>query len=638
MATEFTIQLLGSPAINGSFGSSFFPAKAFQLLAMLSVSDGHRMTRKEAASMLWDSSSDASALSNLRQLIVRLRKATNDRLLEVDFSAISLGADKNVLDLVRFEQLMGSADLGDRIEAAHLLQGDLLNGIDDVSDAFSHWLTRERGALRERFFVMASTSLLELTKFGRAPERHLQTFANRLLELEPEREQSYRLLIEAYGRNGQYAAAANVYGRLKDMLQKEFAVAPSSETAAVARRVFASKDVYAAPYVPATDAVEVPRVAFLMPFNLAANGGFPLLRYFLEDVANELSRKRSFVVIAPHSSFQSVADGGVPENNDLLRATYAITGFVKPDRDGRVLALKMCRCSSGEIVWSAEFSLRDEELTQSFSLLAARMATGLSASIERDRLRIRHANKEAYLRFLEGQQLLDSCDLIHLRRARSHFKAAIATAPRFALPRARIAQTLYLEWIQLGGLDPSLLNLAGEQAEIAQNLDPHDATGQWMRGTVALYQRDFDTCEAALAEAETLAPNSADLLLQHGDALSHLGRPDSGWQKFEQALSLNPLPPEHYWWAGASIAFRQQDFGRAIELCGRLRDDEPVLSLLAASHAWLGDRDRAEDYGRRIKEIFPGDMAVKKSMTVTPDKDPTYRTLSVEGLRMAGVF
>jgi len=563
-----------------------------------------------------------------------MRKSGAGGLLEVDTLSVALeDAGAEAIDLVRLERAISGPDADARTSAVTGSAGDLLAGIDDVSDPFSHWLTRERAAFRERFYIAASAALLDLTKFGRAPAAVLRNLTDRLLELDPEREQSYRVLLEAYGRNGMHDEAARIYSELASMLKREYGTTPSSETTAVARRVFATRNALVPPPAALPETGACPRVAFLMPAMPGAEGGRGLLRFFLEDVANELARYRSFVVLAPHSSFRTKA----ANDNEALKADYVVDGFVKPDRAGQVLALRMTECASAEIVWAVEFALGDRVLAQSFSLLSLRVASSLTSSLERSRSGSRQAGKDAYVDFLEGQRLLGNCSLGHLRRARRQFRTAATTAPKFAPPRARIAQTLYLEWIQLGGGDPELLNVAREQAEIAHELDPHDATGQWMKGTVALYQRDYETCEAALAEAETLAPNSPDLLLQFGDALSHLGRPDEGWEKFERALVLNPLPPDHYWWAGASIAFHQQKFAKTIELCSRLHDEEPVLPLLAASHAWLGDMERAVGYGRKLKEIFPGREALDKSATVTPDKEPFHRNLSVEGLRLAGV-
>ena len=619
----------------------FFPAKGFQLIALLALSPSSRMTRKELASFLWESESESLALSNLRQLLSRMKKAVaGTHLLEIDASSIALGGARSAVDLCLFEDASRNGDPSTYLETILLVRGDLLDGIGEVTDQFSHWLVRERAAFRERFFLTASATLFELTRYGRASKASLNTIAEKMLALEPEREQSYRVLVEAYGRNAMFEEATRIYNALCAMLDREHGVPPSPETAAVARRVFASRSSYRSVSAPEHAESERPRVAFLAPSWPSGREQPGLLKFFIEDIANELGRHRSFVVLAPHSSLKIDHDSGMPLDNSVLRVDYSISGFVKPDNGGTVLALRMVSCPSGEIVWSGEFSVSPDALLKSFSLLSLRVASSLCSAIERDRLEVLRKNRDnsAYLHYLDGQKWLANCDLARLRRARKSFKQSIDTDPRFAPSRARIAQTLYLEWIQLGGRDPDLLNVAREQSDIALALDPNDAIGHWMKGTVALYQRDFDECESKLADAEALCPNSADLQVQYGDALSHLGDPDAGWRKFERAIDMNPLPPDHYWWAGASIAFHQNDFQKAVDLCGKLADDEPVLSMLASSHALLGNLDTARIYGGRLKDLFPGGMALEKSAAVTPDRSEHHRKLSLEGLRLAGAI
>jgi len=300
--------------------------------------------------------------------------------------------------------------------------------------------------------------------------------------------------------------------------------------------------------------------------------------------------------------------------------------------------LRMTKYASAEIVWSGQFRIGLFELVRSFDALVVRVASSVAEGLERN-IRSRQpraSDGAAYFQFLEGMQWLENCDLPRLRKARRCFKQAFADDGGMASAAARIAQTLYLEWLQMGGSDPNLLIDARGQARHATDIDPNDPIGHWMEGTVALYQRDFDACEAKFAEAETLCPNSPDFLLQYADALSHLGDGDAGWSKFERAIDLNPAPPDRYWWAGASIAFNRRDYRKAVELCERLDSDDSVLGLLCASFAHLGERAAAKSYAKRLKENFPGGSALALGRIV-PDRDPAQRDHIVQGLRMAGV-
>src|SRR5262249_47269898 len=135
MGREPSIQLLGTPGLREPVTGGFFPSKGFQLLSVLCLAPSQRITRKEAAALLWDSASDAAALTNLRQLIVRVKKSGPKLrpIIETDPISISLGEGKIEIDLFRFEAAVAGKSAPDHAEAAFLVRGELLAGIDDVS-------------------------------------------------------------------------------------------------------------------------------------------------------------------------------------------------------------------------------------------------------------------------------------------------------------------------------------------------------------------------------------------------------------------------------------------------------------------------------------------------------------------------
>jgi pentatricopeptide repeat protein len=645
LESDIEIRLLGLPELLRPVGGVVFPAKGFQLLALLARATAKRLTRKELASLLWDNDTEAAALGNLRQLLARIRKASaaHEDLIDADTKTVALGGGGALIDLNLFEIGYRSGSPEQAMRGLMLFRGDLLDGIDDTTDAFSHWLTLERTALRERFFAAASSILIELTRFGRAHDQDLRAVADRMLALDPEREASYRTLIEAYGRNGMYEEAERTYRALVAMLDTEFGVAPQPETSAVLRRVLAGRGYHPTEAVPTKPAGPQPRVAFLAPSWIVppTSGEMAqtaLLGALVEDIANELARYRSFVTLAPHSSFKLQHDSGIPADNSLLRADYTVSGFVKPSERDQLLVLRMADCRNGEILWAGEFSFRPEDLVRSFRLLSLQVASSVAASVERHLLENmrRSGTSTAYLHYLDGQTLLKNCDLPKLRRARKSFMHAAELSKDMALAHARIAQTLYLEWIILGGDDPELLHRARDKAELSIELDPGAGFAHLMCGTVSLYQRDFEYSAEKFAESETLSPNSADFLVQHADALCCFGDASAGWERFERAVDLNPMAPDHYWWAGASILLQQQEFARAIELCDRMESDTTVLRILAASHAHLGNLSLAKEYGRRIKELYP-DMGVSTIVKIAPFKDESFRKIVEDGLRLAEV-
>lgn len=625
--------LFGPPKVVGLEIDRTFPQKGYQLLALVARARDQQIARKEAAWLLWDNISEEKSLNNLRQLIGRIRKAQQDIgiLIEADPHNIRLGSDSTRIDLCRM-MTAHSASVVD------LYSGDLLAGVRDTTEPYQDWLRIERTLLRERFFSAATETLMEMTRFGRVNKAEIDTVAGLMLAVEPEREETYSTLIGAYGRAGYFEQAARRYHDLVEMLKAVYGTEPLAETKAVVRRILSGR--HAIPGIDPASRTTPPasplRVAFLTPHWLGADEGAQgFLRAFIEDVANELARYRTFVMLAPHSSFQIAHDSGMPGDNTLLRADYTVSGLLKPNG---VLSLRMVSNSEQEIVWAGDFKTSIQHIVGCFGQLTTMIASTVAEGIEKEFARnIRSTtNYSAYSNYLNGQRFMQDCTLSNLRRARKSFRATATEDSTFAPAHARIAQTLYQEWLMTGADDPQVLGEARANADHAVEVDANCGVAQWMSGVICLYQRDFSSCEHHFAAAEILSPNAPDLMVQYGDALSHLGEPDNGMERFQNALDLNPLPPEHYWWVGASIAFYQRDYQRAIDYCHKIENDESVVRILASAHALNGDADQARSYARRLRELYPN-ITAASLIKLPPDRNDENVKIFVEGLRMAGI-
>lgn len=649
---DLIIHLVGVPHV-AKPTEGVFPAKGYILVAMLLLAGSGRMNRQSIAALLWDDVTEEKALTNLRQLLVRIHRCWpyEDALIETEGSLLVAGPGARHSDLASILTLYKSAVLAERVQAVLLAKGELLDTLDTGGGELAQWFRGERERFRRLVLSLGADVLLEMTRFGRAPEREIDAIGERMLALEPEREESFRALIEAYGRNGNYSAVNRTFAALKETLSREFNSEPRPETLAVMRRITASvprpkiqsvveygggaPDEAVREIASVANLAGLPRVALFPPAPAPGQVLHPLHRALIEDVADNLSRHRTFAVIAPYSSF-AVAETPDAERLAALKSGYFISGFMTPGIEQ--LALRLTRRPGDEIIWAAEYPVGLEDLPASFRLISRQIASTLIQEIERDQLDRMRADPKplAYRHYLEGRDRLKNCDLPKLRRARAEFRQSIEIDAGFAASHGAIAQTLQLEWLMLGGTDPSLLNQARNEAETAIAIDVGNGVGHWMAATIALYQRDFDYVGEKFQEAETLNPHSADLLANHADALSHLGDAESGWQRFQRALELNPFPPDHYWWIGSSIALRRRDYVGAIELCNKMESEQKPLKVLAASYGLLGDYKMSRQYGRLLREIYPG-MSVMDMTKMAPDRRKEDMDLVSEGLRLAGL-
>ena len=299
----------------------------------------------------------------------------------------------------------------------------------------------------------------------------------------------------------------------------------------------------------------------------------------------------------------------MPVDNSVLRADYSISGFIKPDRGGAALALRMVDVArAGEIVWSGEFSICDRRVAQ---IVQPAVASRRDQPRLGDRKRqARRASQERRQRCLSplSRGPAIACQLRSARgcAGRANPSGGPSMTIRVSHHRGRASRRPSI-WngSSSAAAIPDLLNVAREQSDIALALDPNDAIGHWMKGTVALYQRDFDECEVEAGGSRGRCARTRPICrCSAATRLSHLGDPEAGWRKFERAIDLNPLPPDHYWWAGASIAFRQQAFQKAIDLCGKLCRRRAGL-VGAGGQPCAARRSR---YGPRLRKQAQGSV------------------------------
>ncbi len=629
------IRLLGVPSVYYSRNTPF-PAKGYALLAVLLLVPGNELARQKAAALLWEDVAQTRAMANLRQLLVRVQSKQPEAgpLIETTQTRISLGPGAQSSDLAAFLQSCKATDLEGMMAGIEQFTGELLDGMEFEGEQLNLWLLTERASLREKLFNRAAAALEETTRFGADRGGNIGKIADRLLAFEPDSPECYRIISKAYGRCGDQDGVDRIDRLMNSVLNPALPRVPGNTSSKPSGTVWvAPTGVKPVEERPAPPKPPVPRVAFSSPRHIDQHPNAQLAEAFVEDVANSFSRFKTFVVVSPFSTMRDFRGGNI-SNWEKIRSNYSVQSFLLPG--SQKISFTVIDDGTGEIIWSAEYSMEPEDLHYTFRLLAKTVAANLAQQIERQMLDSgRSINAQSYLHVLRGQNLIKTCNLSMIRRARKEFRQGLTYDKDLSIARARIAQTMQLEWLLLGGTDPHLLHRAKAEADAAIEIDSTAGIGYWMAAVIALYQRDYATSEAKFQEAETLSPNSSDLLIQHADALAHFGKPKDAWNRFKHAIDLNPLAPDIYWWAGASIAFKLADYAEAVRLCKQMDDEEPALRILTASLALDGQIESARQYARRLMDVYPG-MTAQEISRFMPDKNPENSKIFLEGLKLAG--
>ncbi len=196
------------------------------LVAYLLLHRSSPVPRQRLAFLLWPDSSEAQARTNLRNLLHVLNKALPDaeRFLTTDGQTLQWRPEADyTLDVANFEIEAKQADSVEALErAVNLYSGELLPG------CYDDWILPERERL-EREFTEALEKLIDRLQV-RHDYREAISYAQRLLQHDPLREETYRRLMRLHALSGDRAGVKRVYDNCLTVLKRELDVEPSPET------------------------------------------------------------------------------------------------------------------------------------------------------------------------------------------------------------------------------------------------------------------------------------------------------------------------------------------------------------------------------------------------------------------------
>ena len=203
------------------------------LLTYLILHRNAPQARSHLAFCLWPDLPEARARANLRRQLHQLQHALPhaDQFLSVEVNTIQwLTHSPFSLDVAEFED--AASHTHSRVElqrAVELYSGDLVPG------CYDDWIAADRERLKQ-ILTEALERLFQLATDER-DYRAAIGYAQRLLQIDPAREEVHRRLINLHTLNDDRAAALRAYHTCVSMLRRELDVEPGPATREVYERV-----------------------------------------------------------------------------------------------------------------------------------------------------------------------------------------------------------------------------------------------------------------------------------------------------------------------------------------------------------------------------------------------------------------
>jgi DNA-binding SARP family transcriptional activator/TolB-like protein/cytochrome c-type biogenesis protein CcmH/NrfG len=211
--------------------------KGRALIAFLATQPCYRASREHLSTLLWGDSGDVQARQSLRQCIATLRRDLYrvPDLLIVDRDSVALQGQDLIVDACEFAILGKSTQDSDLARAAALLRGEFLVDLSIDVEEFDAWRRREGTRLAE-----AAARVFE-TLSRNADQRHDRdaaiAAAERLVAIEPTREDWQRMALRLSARYEGREAALSRAKKCIDVLKHELGVAPEAETLALVEAI-----------------------------------------------------------------------------------------------------------------------------------------------------------------------------------------------------------------------------------------------------------------------------------------------------------------------------------------------------------------------------------------------------------------
>ena len=357
-----------------------------------------------------------------------------------------------------------------------------------------------------------------------------------------------------------------------------------------------------------------PSVAVLPFANMSAD---PSQEFFAdglaEDILTGLSRFRDLFVISRNSTFRY--KGKAVDVRTVARELgvhFVLEGSVRRAGDMVRVTVQLIDAATDRHVWSERYDRRLEDIFAIQDEVTSSIVATLPGRVEaaaRDRAKRKPPeNLAAYECVLAGR-------LLHHRSTRSDnaealrlLERAIALDPDYAHAHAWKACTLGQAFVYGWGEDAkAIMDAVVEELSIALALDDNDSDVHRILAAVNLAaHRDHEKALYHQERALQLNPNDDLIVVQQGEILTWLGRPQEGIDWILKAMRLNPYHPERFWRHLGRAYFTARRYDEAIKALSRIsQPDHTYSALLAASHAALENMAAAETHAQEVLRRAP---------------------------------
>jgi len=362
-----------------------------------------------------------------------------------------------------------------------------------------------------------------------------------------------------------------------------------------------------------------------------------------EDILTELSRFRDLLVISRNSVF--VHKGKAVKVQDVARefgVDYVVEGSVRKASNRVRVTVQLIDAETDTHLWAERY---DRELEDIFAIqdeitsaIVATLRGRVEAATHDRAKRKRTENMAAYEYVLTGKVLHHWSAKGANAEARRMLERAIDLDPKYAHAHAWKACVLGQSWVHGWCEDKDATwNEIARELQIALELDDNDADVHRILAALHLTSRSHDKAVYHQQRALSLNPNNDLIVVQQGEVLTWIGRPQEGIEWIRKAMRLNPYHPERFWNHLGRALYCARSYAEAMEAFSRISaPDHTHHAFLAACSAQLGNKTAAAAHTREVLSREPA-FSTETYLQTLHFKLDSDRDHYREGLAKAGL-